>query len=128
MNELSSEILYEIISCVYENEYDVNFQKLRLVSKQFKDHVDLFFTKQRVEFKRKIQDTIKRNIDIKKRFPKTIFCGDEVEVSIGDNYRYAKMVIVTDKQCPDELETRVGYYVLVANKIGDREIRFNNMF
>ena len=41
MNELSNEILYEIISLVYD-EYDIKFQKLCLVNKRFKSNVEKF--------------------------------------------------------------------------------------
>ena len=49
MNQLPNEIFCEIISHVYENNhysYDIKFKELRqmrLVSKRFRDHVDLFF-------------------------------------------------------------------------------------
>jgi hypothetical protein len=124
MNKLSNETLYDIISRVCENDYDVKFQKLRLVNRRFKDNIELFVDRRREVLKKDIKDAI-----LGKKRCKSI------NIKVCDNYGYdidnysrnVCMVEVIDEQCPERLETSVGYYVLVARKISDHEIQFNNV-
>ena len=124
MNKLSNETLYEIISHVYEDEYDINFHNLCLVNKQFKYNVELYVKKRQRELKTSIRDMI-----LGKKESKDIDISvDDEEILVDDYEREADIICVIDEQCPEKLKTSIGYYALVAKKIGDREIRFNNMF